>query len=238
METSTPTNIGAYRNNQLIPDEDSPIYIGSPGLMSNTDDTVDQKSPTRLSLEVDQSKLTPLKQLTSSEEDKKLAGGAFDLSGARRQSRSLPNLSWENIDNCIFKPYPTRDKQHIARNRRHSLVDMEGIDVDGWSSGEFPSGEDNCISSVAGTESDKREKLVPIVDEKCSMCTQEIVKVGGASGVDENGSICTREFVELGGVSSSCQANTGASNANTEMEKREKLVQMVDESISFVIRKL
>ena len=74
---------------------------------------------------------------------------------------------------------------------------MEGIDVDGWSSGEFPSGEDNCISSVAGTESDKREKLVPIVDEKSSICTQEIVKVGGASGVDENGSICTREFVEF-----------------------------------------
>ena len=58
---------------------------------------------------MDKNRITPVKILSESVEEKNLAGGASDLSRAAKRSNSMPNLSWDNVDNCLFKKYPTRN---------------------------------------------------------------------------------------------------------------------------------
>ena len=134
METSTPTTIRDYRDVKLIPDEDSPIKsVGNEtpnDLTGGTEhksptDLIEHKSPTQISNNMDNTKLSPDKVLSESEIERKLVGGAGDLSGALRKSKSLPNLSWETVENSFFIHYPTRNKHHIVR--RHSTMDEVDI---------------------------------------------------------------------------------------------------------------
>ena len=154
MDTSTPTHVDGYRSMQLIPDVESPIDRGV-NQESTTEDTtggeVDPKSPTHLSGHMDQNKLTPVKLLSESAEERRLAGGASDLSKGFRRSNSLPNLSWENINNSLFNPYPTRNKLYIVGNRRHSMSDVE-IDYSRWSNRDF-------TDSVVGTDQSELVQL-------------------------------------------------------------------------------
>lgn len=85
---------------------------------------------------MDDNRITPKKVLSDSAEEKQLAGGAKDLSGAVKKSNSLPNLTWERIENSMFKQYPTRAEQHVVR-RRYS---MDGVDCSSWSNKDFSAG--------------------------------------------------------------------------------------------------
>ena len=93
MNTSTPKQAWTYRATEAIPDETSPIV---------NDNKNDTRNRTDLSGGMASNKLTPIKPLSESSENRNLAGGAKDLSGANKKSMSLPNLSWDTIDNCLF----------------------------------------------------------------------------------------------------------------------------------------
>ena len=112
METSTPTLAGGYRSVQLIPEGDSTLgSLGTPetsevggGATSDMSCGTKQRSPTQVSNNMDGTKITPDKVLSESDMEQKLAGGAGELSGALRRSNSLPNLTWETIENSMFNP--------------------------------------------------------------------------------------------------------------------------------------
>ena len=128
------------RNNEIIPDQTSPI---GQELQTTSELEVDSTkdiasgNPTQLSDALDQNKLTPDKILSESQENKNLCGGAKDLSKAHKKSVSLPNLSWENIDNSLFISYPTRDKRYVASTRRMSVGMIDGVDCSKWSERDF-----------------------------------------------------------------------------------------------------
>ena len=183
MNTSTPTSMGPYRQSKLIPDETSPILIVSPDKGSEVPsfDNLAQKSPTELSGDLDRNCITPVKVLTESKEDKKLAGGARDLSLAGKRSSSLPNLSWDNVENSLFRDYPTRNRMHLVRNRMLSMGDIDDIDYTRWSNKDFPDGD----AMKQGKELEKQDT------ESEKLCTDSEVKggngqVGGC--VTSNGS--------------------------------------------------
>ena len=72
-----------------------------------------------------------------SAEEKNLAGEAGNLGNAYRRSTSLPNLSWENIDNSLFSGYPIRNRLHVKRSRNMTVETVDGVDCSGWSHGDF-----------------------------------------------------------------------------------------------------
>ena len=78
-----------------------------------------------------------MRVLTESDEERNLAGGALDLSRANKRSKSLPDLSWENIKNSLFSNYPTRNKDHVIRKRRHSAGDTNNVNYEDWSNRDF-----------------------------------------------------------------------------------------------------
>ena len=94
------------------------------------------RNKTNLSGGLDNTKLTPAKVLTESAEERKLAGGVKDLSRTLKKSSSMPNLTWESIDNCLFSNYQSRREEHIVRNRRISC-EIDNINYNDWSSGDF-----------------------------------------------------------------------------------------------------
>lgn len=126
MQTSTPRSMGDYRNTQLIEDEGlltSPIVNTSDFSNDRVEATLSSshKKRTNVSDTLDKTKLTPDKPLSDSKEELKLARGARDLSRGHKKSSSLPNLSWDNIENSLFKPYPTRERNHLVGLRQRVL---------------------------------------------------------------------------------------------------------------------
>ena len=105
MNSSTPNNRKLYREQQIIPVETSPILEVQGELInaSTSWDGSETRGRTNLSDELDKNRITPIKILTESNEERNLAGGARDLSLADKKSTSMPNLSWENIENNLFK---------------------------------------------------------------------------------------------------------------------------------------
>ena len=141
METSTTTHVGGYRMVELISGDDSTLdSLGTPGNSDISSDTTNdmtggtkKKSPTQVSNNMDGTKINPDKVLSGSDIEQKLAGGAGESSGALRRSNSLPNLTWETIENSLFETYPSRDKQHIVRKH----CSMGDINISAWSNKDF-----------------------------------------------------------------------------------------------------
>ena len=73
----------------------------------------------------------------------------YDLSNAAKKSTSMPNLSWDNIENSMFKPYQTRNRLHVNRARSVS------IDYTEWSNDDFPAETELVQVEIVDTESDK-----------------------------------------------------------------------------------
>ena len=191
MDTSTPKHFGDYRNNELIPDTISPTSPITGNTTQGTendhsdmaDNNRNARNATNLSGNIDGTRLTPIKPISESAEDKKLAGGAQDLSNANKRSSSLPNLSWENIDNCMFNKYPTRNKEFIVRSRAHSVGSVDGVDYGAWRSSDF-STESNKVNEVLEPELDKVD-----APTEHSLTESEKVKVHNSVVGDGNDSV-------------------------------------------------
>ena len=151
VNTSTPTQWGSYRESQLIPDDTSPILLEQAVKDTSDDETgvIESVNRTEVSGNLDKNKLTPDKLLSESKEDQNIAGGARDLSNAAKKSTSMPNLSWDNIENSMFKPYQTRNKLHVNRARSVS------IDYTEWSNDDFPAETELVQVEIVDAESDK-----------------------------------------------------------------------------------
>ena len=69
----------------------------------------------------------------------RLAKGARDLSAGYKKSNSVPNLSWDNIENTLFSKYPTRNKENILRQRpkSHSINGLGDVDCSQWTNDDF-----------------------------------------------------------------------------------------------------
>ena len=143
MQTSTPRSMSGYRDK--IPDEISP---SSTSPISNKSEESDNNelvvSPTQvkctnISDPLDLTKLTPDKPVSISTEEKRLAKGARDLGAGNRSAMSLPDLSWENIENSFFNKCPTRKRENIIRPepRVYSMSGLEDIDCSQWSNEDF-----------------------------------------------------------------------------------------------------
>ena len=164
MDSSTPTINRGYRNTVLIPDDESPIVSNYrsniQGISSANDggETITDRSsarlarsPTRLSDAMDKNKLTPTKPISESVDDRNLAGGAADLSRAAkalRRANSLPNLSRDIKENCLFHQFPTWNEIHKNRSRSKSMCN---VDYSNWSNGDFPNGSDGKNQQIGAT---------------------------------------------------------------------------------------
>ena len=142
MQTSTPRSMDEFRHTPLIPDQVSPPAtspISSASGMSDTSGVSIQLGRTNVSDPLDKIKLTPDKPISTSIEETRLAKGARDLSAGIKKSNSLPNLSWDNIENALFTSYPTRNRENIIRPRprAHSISGVGDVDFSQWTDDDF-----------------------------------------------------------------------------------------------------
>ena len=85
--------------------------------------------------------MTPAKPLSESVDDRNLAGGAADLSRAGRcisiirRANSLPNLSMDIEDNCLFNKFPMWNVAHTKRAQRRQSSEI--VDYSNWSNTDF-----------------------------------------------------------------------------------------------------
>ena len=66
---------------------------------------------------------------------------------------SLPNLSWDNIDNCLLSQYTTRKREHIIKKRGISF-ELENAKCEEWASTDF-STEAQCSNAIMKQETNK-----------------------------------------------------------------------------------
>ena len=187
METSTPKNMGQFRDNKIIPDEStptSPITTSSSALVEEGDseEGCPQRIHTNLSDKLELNKLTPTKLVSESAEDRRLFGGARDLSRAKMKSTSLPNLSWDNVENCLFFQYPTRNKLHILRPRTTSLGSSGDVDITEWSNKDFSS-NNNIEREQESEQTGQRVKHETMPGNRAE---QGLMTSGGRMNVIEN----------------------------------------------------
>ena len=152
MDTSTPSHMGLYRTKEIIPEETSPISAQDQDTSNGSDSVgiIANNKPTQISDCMDQSKLTPVKVVSESAEERNLMGGAQNLSNAYKKSTSLPNLSWDNVDNSLFIGYPTRNKLYVTRTRSKTVGTIDGVDCSGWSHGDFSNDSNKCVPEKDG----------------------------------------------------------------------------------------
>ena len=142
MNTSTPDLKSCYRSTKLIPEEASPIEELIEGdkdgsQSSSSQQVLTSNTRTNISGQLDITRLTPIKKLTTSVEDLKLVGGARDLSNAKKRSRSLPDLSWDNIENALFYPYETRRRENLEKKKSCSSGQIDNVNYLDWSNKDF-----------------------------------------------------------------------------------------------------
>ena len=140
---------------------------------------------TELSGNLDNNHLSPVKTLTESTEEKKLAGGAKDLSNAGKRSTSLPNLTWDNIENSLFHWYPTRNKSHVIRNRTMSEGDAMEVDYTKWSNKDFFDGSELVLEQELCVPMTESENL----GSELATADKELVQFGGVDSGEVVGAL-------------------------------------------------
>ena len=241
MNTSTPKQTWNYRVSEPIPDEASPILgdveEGNNSRASPTTITTgtsaantSQQRGTNLSTEMDTANITPSKILKESTEERKLAGGARDLSRTYKGSTSMPNLSWENIDNCLFSHYNSRREEHVVRKRRVSL-ELDMLNFHEWSNKDFSSeastSKDSVGRDIENTKRELREETtgnesnkLAIVEQGGTVEREEVHAAGAESNkiaIVEQGSTVERDEVHAAGAESNNSMDTTGAESNNSV---------------------
>ena len=206
METSTPNHFDsqAYRLETVDSDDNSPIMKATDVVENQCEceeveliDYSTKNCRTNLSDKLDKTKLTPVKPISNSAEERFFMGGTADLTNAAvaagliRRSSSLPDIC-QLEDNSFFIKLPARwqDNSMLVRWRSNSVgrrsIPSADIDFSKWSTNDFEevdSGEDTNNDPGCGEDTNN--------DPACGEDTNNVPVCDGKQlNVEGGGNIC------------------------------------------------